>query len=206
MNSPIQLSNSQFNAVLKNQGVETVEVTPMSGDVNYRAYKVTGILTSGDEYITYLANDTELDNAVIVINSLNSDIYASNDIVWTFSPASSYNIGNVIFIVLIIGGFIFMFYFMMRNGSNSNRQAFDFGKSRAKISKNQDTTFKDVAGADEEKEELKEIIDFLKHPKRYLDLGARIPKGILLVGPPGTGKTLIARAVAGEANVRNNFV
>ena len=78
-----------------------------------------------------------------------------------------------------------------------------FGKSRAKL--HQDTkrriTFEDVAGADEEKNELKEVVDFLKNPRKYLELGARIPKGILLVGPPGTGKTLLARAVAGEAGV-----
>jgi cell division protease FtsH len=95
---------------------------------------------------------------------------------------------------------------MMKNGNNANRQAFDFGKSKAKINKNMDTTFKDVAGADEEKEELAEIIDFLKNPKRYNDLGARIPKGVLLVGPPGTGKTLLARAIAGEASVPFYFV
>jgi len=95
---------------------------------------------------------------------------------------------------------------MMRGGTNANKQAFDFGKSRAQVSKNQKTTFNDVAGADEEKEELREIIDFLKNPKKYMELGARIPKGVLLVGPPGTGKTLIARAVAGEANVPFYFV
>ena len=78
-----------------------------------------------------------------------------------------------------------------------------FGKSRAKVhtDEKKKTTFNDVAGADEEKEELKEIVDFLKNPKKYIELGARIPKGVLLVGPPGTGKTLLARAVAGEAGV-----
>lgn len=206
VNSPTELTNTQFETTLTNDGVGTVVITPMSGDTNYRAYKVTGDLTNGQSYITYLANDSEKDHVWDIVLDKNSDAFASNDITYNFVPASSYNIGNIIFIVLIIGGFIFMFYFMMRNGSNANRQAFDFGKSRAKVSKNQKTTFKDVAGADEEKEEMQEIIDFLKHPKRYTDLGARIPKGILLIGPPGTGKTLIARAVAGEANVPFYFV
>jgi len=202
----IELTNTQFISVLVNQGVETVEVTPYGGDTNYRAYKVTGELSSTQNYVTYFANDTELDNALAEISILNNDAFPVNDVIYTFIPAANYNIGNVIFIVLIIGGFIFMFYFMMKNGNNANRQAFDFGKSRAQISKNEKTTFKDVAGAEDEKNELQEIIDFLKHPKRYIDLGARIPRGILLVGPPGTGKTLIARAVAGEANVPFYFV
>ncbi|OQX93702.1 MAG: hypothetical protein B6I17_01795 [Tenericutes bacterium 4572_104] len=206
VSSPKELTNTQFESVLNNNGVETIQITPLTGETNYRAYKVTGELSTGQAYVTYLANDAEKDHVTDIVLALNSDAFDSNDIVYTFVPASSYNIGNVIFIVLIIGGFIFMFYFMMKNGTNANKQAFDFGKSRAKISKNQKTTFKDVAGADEEKEELKEIIDFLKHPKRYTDLGARIPKGILLIGPPGTGKTLIARAVAGEANVPFYFV
>jgi cell division protease FtsH len=78
---------------------------------------------------------------------------------------------------------------------------FDFAKNRAKLNREKGVTFKDVAGCDEEKEELEEIIDFLKTPKKYVDMGARIPKGVLLVGAPGTGKTLLAKAVAGEANV-----
>ncbi len=206
MNSPRELTNTQFESILVNQGIETVEVTPVSGETNYRAYRVSGTLSSTEEYITYFANDNELDSAIEKIAILNNDAFPANDVTYTFVPASNYNIGNVIFILLIIGGFIFMFYFMMRSGNNANRQAFDFGKSRAKINKNTSTTFKDVAGADEEKEELKEIIDFLKNPKRYIELGARIPKGVLLVGPPGTGKTLIARAVAGEASVPFYFV
>ncbi|MBN2877361.1 MAG: ATP-dependent zinc metalloprotease FtsH [Bacilli bacterium] len=206
MDSPVELTNTQFKSILVNQGVETVDVAPMGGDSNYRAYQVTGTLTGGQSFVTYFANDTERDNFEEIVDALNNDAFPANDVTYTFVPAPSYSIGNVIFIVLIIGGFIFMFYFMMRSGNNANRQAFDFGKSRAQISKNEKTTFRDVAGADEEKDELKEIIDFLKHPKRYIDLGARIPKGVLLVGPPGTGKTLIARAVAGEANVPFYFV
>ncbi len=109
---------------------------------------------------------------------------------------------SIVLPVLIIGGFI---YFMMRQVQGANSKAMMFGQSRAREvgpnDKNNKVTFRDVAGAKEAKEELVEIIDFLKNSKKFLNLGARVPKGVLLVGPPGTGKTLIARAVAGEANV-----
>ena len=101
--------------------------------------------------------------------------------------------------VLLLGGMFFIFKMMGQGGGNA--KAFDFGNSRAKLEKNQTTRFADVAGADEEKEELKELVAFLKNPKKFAQMGARIPKGVLLVGPPGTGKTLLARAVSGEASV-----
>ncbi|HZJ56866.1 MAG TPA: ATP-dependent zinc metalloprotease FtsH, partial [Clostridia bacterium] len=94
-------------------------------------------------------------------------------------------------------------FMQQAQGGGGGNRVMSFGKSRAKVHTDEKrrTTFRDVAGADEEKEELKEIVDFLKNPKKYIELGARIPKGVLLVGPPGTGKTLLARAVAGEAGV-----
>jgi len=92
-------------------------------------------------------------------------------------------------------------FIIFRNANSQNSKAFDFAKNRARLNREKSITFKDVAGVEEEKQELEELIDFLKNPKKYVDMGARIPKGVLLVGSPGTGKTLLARAVAGEANV-----
>ena len=102
--------------------------------------------------------------------------------------------------LILIGGFIF---FMMRQAQGTNNQAMSFGKSRARMFLGNKTvvTFSDVAGVDEAKTELQEVVEFLKYPEKFNSLGARIPRGVLLVGPPGTGKTLLARAVAGEAGV-----
>ena len=119
----------------------------------------------------------------------------------TASVNTSFGLIDLLSIILPIVIFVIFIIFIVRSSKNSNNQAFDFGKSRAKLTRKSGTTFKDVAGLDEEKEEMVEIVDFLKSPKKYFDMGARIPKGILLVGSPGTGKTLLARAVAGEANV-----
>lgn len=108
------------------------------------------------------------------------------------------------FVIAIILLGVFWFFIMQQaQGGGGGNRVMSFGKSRAKIhtDEKRKKTFRDVAGADEEKEELKEIVDFLKNPRKYIELGARIPKGVLLVGPPGTGKTLLAKAVAGEAGV-----
>jgi cell division protease FtsH len=128
---------------------------------------------------------------------LSADIYTSNP-----APDTSW-LGLLLTAVLpllIIGGFIF---FMMRQAQGTNHQALRFGKSRARMFLGNKTvvTFADVAGVDEAKTELQEVVEFLKFPEKFNSLGARIPRGVLLVGPPGTGKTLMARAVAGEAGV-----
>ena len=105
------------------------------------------------------------------------------------------------FVILII---FFIFWFLLMSGQQGGNKTMSFGKSKARMMTPADknkVTFLDVAGVDEEKEELEEIVEFLRNPKKFTDMGARIPKGVLLVGPPGTGKTLLAKAVAGEAGV-----
>lgn len=96
---------------------------------------------------------------------------------------------------------VFFYFMFAKMGGGGNNKAFEFAKSKARVESNVKVRFKDVAGCEEEKEEVKEIIDYLRSPKKFTDMGAHIPKGILMVGPPGTGKTLLAKAVAGEANV-----
>lgn len=119
------------------------------------------------------------------------------------APQDNWFTTTILPVLLMMAGVFFLFSMMNRQGGGANAKAMSFGKSRAKLSTDKDKkiTFAQVAGLKEEKEELEEVVDFLKSPKKYIQVGARIPKGILLVGPPGTGKTLLAKAVAGEAGV-----
>ena len=118
-------------------------------------------------------------------------------------PRESLFMTTIMPMLIMLAGILIIFYLMNRQGGGANSKAMNFGKSRARMSTENDkqVTFAQVAGLKEEKEELEEIGDFLKAPKKYIQVGARIPKGVLLVGPPGTGKTLLAKAVAGEAGV-----
>ena len=180
------------------------------GDVNISIGRakldISGIYTEGEQKVAFATSipntDANLEWAIGVLNEgVNSQGEAKNKV--TVSDPNESNVWleailNILPIVLLIGGTIFLFSKMNAGG---NRQAFEFTKSRAKIEGDIKVRFKDVAGCDEEKEEVKEIIDYLRAPKKFADMGARIPKGVLMVGPPGTGKTLLAKAVAGEADV-----
>lgn len=116
-------------------------------------------------------------------------------------PSSGSLISSIVVPLILYAALFVVFMIVLRKSAGANSQAMNFGKTKANQVRDIKVRFNDVAGAEEEKQELQEIVDFLKHPKKYTDIGARIPRGVLLVGPPGTGKTLFAKAVAGEANV-----
>ena len=167
--------------------------------LNITDRKLTGTKANGDKEVAYAPSVVEIswmEDTYVYPMLKDGKIAMDSD-----KPQSDFNLLSMLPTIIMIVALIFLFYFMMSQGGNN--KAFQFGKNRARLYKDngKSTTFKDVAGLDEEKEELQEIVDFLKNPAKYTKLGARIPKGVLLVGNPGTGKTYISKATAGEAGV-----
>ena len=167
--------------------------------INQNSAVPTGTLsvTLKDDDATRRVNVSDVKEVQELLDE-NEVVYGMSDV-----PRESMMTTILIPVLVALGGVFLIFFLMNRQGNGANAKAMNFGKSRARMTSQNEikVTFADVAGLKEEKEELEEIVDFLKAPKKYIQVGARIPKGVLLEGPPGTGKTLLAKAVAGEAGV-----
>ena len=185
----------QFISELDKHDVNKLEITAKSGA---GIYYITGTLNGYSDKESFEVNAPLSES---VVNRVTEYAESNNITLVTGENPERNNVGgvllNVIPTVLLVGS---MLWLLTKLGK-SNNNSMDFGRSKAKLSEEAKAHFSDVAGLTEEKEEVAELIDFLKNPKKFQKMGARIPKGVLLVGPPGTGKTLLAKAVAGEANV-----
>lgn len=197
MTSRLQMRGQEITFTQFEQEIKDDNVTEVV--INQNKAVPTGVvtLTLRDSRETGRVNVSDVNETQKLLDK--------NDVEYRISaiPQDSVLSTTVLPVVLMLVGFMFITMMMNRQSGGANAKAMNFGKSRARMSSENDkkVTFADVAGLQEEKEELAEIVDFLKSPKKYVQVGARIPKGVLLEGPPGTGKTLLAKAVAGEAGV-----
>ena len=172
-------------------------------NLTFKGRQITITTTQNQTYSTYLPNTLDYSFSKLIEEEVSKGKLTVN----AYDGSANQSILSYASVILMVGFLIYLIFSannkMHIGDSDSDGKMTSFGKSKAKLSKqeNNKIKFSDVAGLDEEKEELSEIVDFLKNPKKYTDLGARIPKGILLIGPPGTGKTYISKAVAGEAGV-----
>jgi cell division protease FtsH len=199
-----QFDEFEFIAAIEAGDIATMRAEYVGGD-NFNLWEVTGQFAEGrapegvGSYVIILYGDrlNNIQDLVLIYNEANPN----TPITVAFVPHVSIDFWSILTTLLLIAAPIILVIFMFRSMSSQSNKAQDFTKNRAKLSQGKRVKFTDVAGADEEKAEMVELIDFLKNPKKYADMGARIPKGVLLVGQPGTGKTLLAKAVAGEAQV-----
>ena len=182
-----EINNSNVKTIVLQGNEATVEFVNNPDPDSRNRYLVN--IPSVDSF-TELVNDAVLNNKVKTFR-------------YTPPPSPPWWVAILPTLGLIVVFVLFWVFFLQQSQGGGGNRVMSFGKSRAKMTTDdkRKITFDDVAGADEEKEELKEIVEFLKQPKKFVELGARIPKGVLLVGPPGTGKTLLAKAVSGEAGV-----
>lgn len=185
-------SNQQFERAVERNEVARVDIHPNAQ------------VPTGQLIIYFNGSQTTEKLNVADVKQVQEELEAKDILVYMYGIEKESIFVTTVLPMLLVGGlFLVLFVFMNRQASGGNNKMMNFGKSRATIilPDIRKISFQDVAGLQEEKEELQEIVDFLKEPKKYLQVGARIPKGVLLVGPPGTGKTLLAKAVAGEAGV-----
>lgn len=185
-------AEDSFESLLANGQIQAIYI-----EGNY----TVKIKRTGDSAFKYFVN---IDSRVAFSDKLKEYKAANlldNVIVQYDNPSSGSLLSSIIVPIVLYALLFGVFFIIIRKSAGAQGQAMNFGKTKANQVRDIKVRFSDVAGAEEEKQELQEIVDFLKHPKKYTDIGARIPRGVLLVGPPGTGKTLFAKAVAGEANV-----